>query len=193
MARNLLYFSLNFLQGNGHKTRVFSQYFSEVITPKSLYREKLQNSLMPGESSFLQEPVSSYIKHRAFPKSMATTVTKSRTLHQLQIVCKNTLAQGLHLRFPARGVVPCPSYFIYYTSDYFKFFWKLWRKKVTEMPKRKMNPPYLHGFFFSQVEEREVWQCVGSDCGGVNIPHSSPYGAVLSIGGQKGVDNTLVV
>lgn len=71
---------------------------------------------MPGELGFLQEPVFSYIRHGAFPKTMATAVTKSRTLQQ-QTVYKNPLAQGLQLKFPARAVVPHPLSFIYYTSD----------------------------------------------------------------------------
>lgn len=64
------------------------------------------------------------------------------------MVCKNLLSQELHFRFPARDVVPCPPYFIYYISDYFKFFYEFLtceEKRVIEMPKRTMGFPYLNG------------------------------------------------
>lgn len=113
-------------------------------------------ALMPGESIFLQEPVFSYVKHRAFPKSMATTVTKSRTLHQQPTGTRTSSW------VPSKRRCALPALF---HILYFRLFpillemLNLWEKKVMEMPKRKRNPPYLNGRdFFSQLEEREVWQ-----------------------------------
>lgn len=133
VTRNLLHFPLNLSSRKWTQTRGFLSLFlrrnnSKVIAQRNATKCFLMLKLRYQclENLFSLKNLLSTLSNTAFPKSIPSAATRARNLHHQQILWKNPLAQGLQLRFSPKDLVPCPPCFMYYTSDYLKFFWKYW-------------------------------------------------------------------
>lgn len=111
----------------------------------------ITQALVPGESHFLTLSVFSYIKHRAFPKSTASTVTQTRTSCQEWSVGKNPFGAMPSAYNPSNKHYVLPTLFLEYFKLFWFFFWNVQlveKLRTIEMPKRRMNPRHLSDRLF---------------------------------------------